>query len=127
MLTCSHLITVPPGVSPATAISSSAIMHLGGMMGGDSMGGGGGAGAGGDNFDMYGGIDPSMDPELAMAIRASTEEARAQEEARMKAQQEASGSAGDEAGAGVPSSSGSGKFVMLIFFLLMFHFIIMLY
>ena len=45
---------------------------------GASMGmGGGGA------FDDYGGVDPSMDPELAMAIRASTEEARAQEEARV--------------------------------------------
>ncbi len=50
--------------------------------------GGTGAGGGGDNFDMYGGIDPSMDPELAMAIRVSTEEARAEEEARMKATQD---------------------------------------
>lgn len=67
-------------------------MHLSGMMGADGMGGaGGGMGGDGDNFDMYGGIDPSMDPELAMAIRASTEEARAQEEARVKAQMEASG------------------------------------
>lgn len=44
---------------------------------------GGGGGGGGSAFDEYGGIDPSMDPELAMAIRASTEEARAQEEARV--------------------------------------------
>lgn len=40
---------------------------------------------GGGAFDDYGGVDPSMDPELAMAIRASTEEARAQEEARVSA------------------------------------------
>ena len=40
------------------------------------------------DFDIYGGIDPSQDPELAMAIRASTEEARANEEARVKAAQE---------------------------------------
>ncbi len=40
------------------------------------------------DFDMYGGIDPSLDPELAMAIRVSTEEARANEEARVKAAQE---------------------------------------
>jgi hypothetical protein len=40
-------------------------------------------GMGGGAFDDYGGVDPSMDPELAMAIRASTEEARAQEEARV--------------------------------------------
>ena len=37
---------------------------------------------------MYGGIDPTLDPELAMAIRVSTEEARANEEARVKAAQE---------------------------------------
>ncbi len=72
-------------------------------MGNDGMGGGGGGGGGGDDFDMYGGIDPSMDPELAMAIRASTEEARAQEEARQRAQQEAGG-----AGAEAPSSSSAG-------------------
>ena len=39
-------------------------------------------------FAEYGGIDPSLDPELAMAIRVSTEEARAQEEARVKAAQD---------------------------------------
>lgn len=71
----SHLITVPAGVSPANALLSSPVMH------GVAAAGGGA----GDNFDMYGGIDPSMDPELAMAIRASTEEARAQEEARQRA------------------------------------------
>lgn len=68
-------------------------MHIGGMSGmagvGSGMGGNMGGG-GGDNFDMYGGIDPSMDPELAMAIRVSTEEARAQEEARVKQAQEQS-------------------------------------
>jgi hypothetical protein len=35
-------------------------------------------------FAEYGGIDPEMDPELAMAIRVSTEEARMQEEARVR-------------------------------------------
>lgn len=59
------------------------------IVGGGGGGGGGmgmpSAGAGGGNaFDDYGGVDPSMDPELAMAIRASTEEARAQEEARVR-------------------------------------------
>ena len=44
----------------------------------------GAGGMGGDDFDMYGGIDPTLDPELAMAIRVSQEEARAQEEARKK-------------------------------------------
>lgn len=42
---------------------------------------------GADGFN-YDGFDPAMDPELAMAIRVSTEEARAHEEARMKLSQE---------------------------------------
>jgi 26S proteasome regulatory subunit N10 len=107
---------VPAGVSPATAIMSSPIVHMGmGGGGGSSSGGGGGSGGagGGDNFDMYGGIDPSMDPELAMAIRVSTEEARASEEARLKASQDASaaaagGGGGEGAGsAAAPSSSSA--------------------
>lgn len=57
---------------------------MGGGGGGAAMGSGGGDGG----FDMYNGIDPAMDPELAMAIRISTEEARAQDEARLKAAQE---------------------------------------
>jgi len=86
----SHLITVPAGISPAHALTSSDIMHLGGFTGG--MGSSGEAsnssssmGADGFNYD---GFDPAMDPELAMAIRVSTEEARAHEEARLKLSQE---------------------------------------
>lgn len=85
----SHLIMVPPGVSPINAIAGSALMQGEGgaaVMMGDAAGVGGGAG--GVDLDMYGGIDPTMDPELAMAIRVSTEEARAEEEARMKATQD---------------------------------------
>ena len=45
-------------------------------------GGVGGAAAGGgvpqaSQFADYGGVDPSLDPELAMALRISLEEARA--------------------------------------------------
>ena len=35
------------------------------------------AAGGGGRFEEYGGIDPSIDPELAMALRISMEEARA--------------------------------------------------
>ena len=56
----------------------------GGLSGDTSAAGGFGATGGvGGEFDEYGGIDPSLDPELAMAIRVSTEEARAREEARV--------------------------------------------
>lgn len=83
-------------------------------MGADGMGGGAGgagaAGGAGGDFDMYGGIDPSMDPELAMAIRASTEEARAQEEARARAAQEASMAEGGSAATpAAPSSSSASE------------------
>ena len=84
----SHLVVVPPGVLPSDALISSPIFQQGSgddgglaaamaaSVGGGSTGGGGGGG--GDPFAEYGGIDPSMDPELAMAIRISAEEARSQ-------------------------------------------------
>lgn len=72
-LTISHLIVVPPGVQPADALQSSNLMESRRNANQTSSG----------DFDDYGGIDPSMDPELAMAIRVSTEEARAREEARV--------------------------------------------
>lgn len=85
----SHLINVPPGVAPADAILSSPLMQDS-PYGGVGAGGSGLGSAAGGNFDEFGGIDPSMDPELAMAIRVSTEEARAQEEARAKSAMEES-------------------------------------
>jgi 26S proteasome regulatory subunit N10 len=90
----SHLITVPAGVNPADAIISSPLLSEfgGGGFGmdtggeaGAAAGGGGGGGGGGGAFAEYGGIDPSLDPELAMAIRASAEEARAYEASRVSA------------------------------------------
>eukprot|EP01034_Spumella_vulgaris_P021880 gene21880-27955_t len=104
-----HLITVPAGVSPVNALLSSAVMHGEGaaaMMGG---GMGGADGGGGGDFDMYGGIDPAMDPELAMAIRVSTEEARAEEEARVKALQEQTTSSSSSSSSGASGSSGGAE------------------
>ncbi|GAB9464037.1 hypothetical protein Gpo141_00001478 [Globisporangium polare] len=79
----SHLVTVPAGVLPSDVLVSSPVLH-----GEDSPmvtgGGGGAAGAGGDSFAEYGGIDPSMDPELALALRVSMEEERARQEAAQK-------------------------------------------
>lgn len=83
----SHLISVSAGTSPVNALISSPIMYGAASLGG--FGGGNVApGGGNDNFDMYGGIDPALDPELAMAIRVSIEEGRAAEEARLKQLQE---------------------------------------
>jgi 26S proteasome regulatory subunit N10 len=80
----SHLVVVPAGSSVVNTLASSPILFSSAGFG--AMGGGGGGGDG--DFDIYGGIDPNLDPELAMAIRVSQEEARAQEEARLRAAQE---------------------------------------
>ena len=83
--TC-HLVTIPPGVLPSDVLASSPIVH--GGAGGSAFAAsaaagaaaaGGGGGMGGD-FADFGGIDPNMDPELAMALRVSMEEERARQE-----------------------------------------------
>ena len=66
----SHYVEVSTGTVASDVIRQSAIVG-----GGNS---GGGGGAGGDNFAEFGGIDPNLDPELAMALRVSMEEARQQ-------------------------------------------------
>lgn len=85
--TC-HLVTIPSGCLPSDVLVSSPIIHGGrgggGVSGGDAvMGGLGGSGGGADDanaFAEYGGIDPNLDPELAMALRVSMEEERARQE-----------------------------------------------
>jgi 26S proteasome regulatory subunit N10 len=87
--TC-HLVTIPSGVLPSDVLSSSPIVH--GGSGGSAfaasaaVSAASGAG-GGDNFADFG-VDPNMDPELAMALRVSMEEERARQE-RITAQQAA--------------------------------------
>lgn len=97
----SRLIVVPVGVSPVNALRNSPILHSSSMGG---MGSDTNLGGGGDNFEMYGGVDPSVDPEYAMVLRLSAETARMEEEARMKAAQESSG---DAAAPAISSSSGA--------------------
>ncbi|XP_076009839.1 26S proteasome non-ATPase regulatory subunit 4-like [Genypterus blacodes] len=65
----SHLVTVPPGPSLADALLSSPILA-----------GEGGAvlGLGAGDFEF--GVDPSADPELALALRVSMEEQRQRQE-----------------------------------------------
>eukprot|EP00534_Pseudo-nitzschia_fraudulenta_P001709 CAMPEP_0201120280 /NCGR_PEP_ID=MMETSP0850-20130426/4355_1 /ASSEMBLY_ACC=CAM_ASM_000622 /TAXON_ID=183588 /ORGANISM="Pseudo-nitzschia fraudulenta, Strain WWA7" /LENGTH=457 /DNA_ID=CAMNT_0047386359 /DNA_START=62 /DNA_END=1438 /DNA_ORIENTATION=- len=88
-----HLVTIPPGVLPSDVLASSPIVHGGsggsafaasaaaaaaaGATGGDF----GASSSGADNaFADFGGVDPNMDPELAMALRVSMEEERARQE-----------------------------------------------
>ncbi|KUF96515.1 hypothetical protein AM588_10006090 [Phytophthora nicotianae] len=59
----SHLVTVPAGVLPSDVLVSSPVLHGDdGAAAAASSGGGGGN----DAFAEYGGVDPSMDPELAL-------------------------------------------------------------
>jgi 26S proteasome regulatory subunit N10 len=93
--TC-HLVTIPIGVLPSDVLASSPIIH--GGSGGSAfaasaaaaaaMGdfGGGGGDGGASAFAEYGGVDPNMDPELAMALRVSMEEERVRQQ-RLAAQQ----------------------------------------
>jgi 26S proteasome regulatory subunit N10 len=99
----SHLVIIPPGVLPSEVIMSSPII-TGGEEGGDvgMGGGGGGGGAAAAAFAEYGGVDPSLDPELAMALRASMEEERA----RMAA---ASGATGDVGSAEPGTAPGEAQ------------------
>jgi len=103
-----HFLSVAPGVSLTDALSSSPLLQFGSGFGGGTLQGssaaaGASAGAGGA-FEEYGGIDPSLDPELAMAIRVSTEEARARAQAGSAAQ---GGTAGT-ATAAAPSGTSAG-------------------
>lgn len=83
----SHFLDVPLGVSMITDVLIASPIVNEGMddMGGAANVGGQGAGIGGasapaeNQFSEYGGINPNMDPELAMAIRISLEEARARQ------------------------------------------------
>lgn len=81
--TC-HLVPIPPGVLPSDVLASSPIVH--GGSGGSAFAASAAAAAatgGGDmggGFAEFGGVDPNMDPELAMALRVSMEEERARQE-----------------------------------------------
>ncbi|ODQ66538.1 hypothetical protein NADFUDRAFT_45973 [Nadsonia fulvescens var. elongata DSM 6958] len=82
----SHLVTVPPGplllsdtVASSPIISEEAdFAGLGGV--GDASGG-----VAGDSFEF--GVDPSIDPELALALRMSMEEEKARQEKERKTEE----------------------------------------
>jgi len=110
-----HLVTIPAGVLPSDVLITSPIFRgdgapMGGDMGGAAAGAGGG---GGDGFAEYGGVDPNMDPELAMALRVSMEEERARQErvsaaAAESNQEEKSGDGEDDAAAANNAESMEG-------------------
>ena len=99
--TC-HLVTIPPGVLPSDVLITSPIVRgAGGGVASSGAGAmdlssGGGGGGGADAFAEYGGVDPNMDPELAMALRVSMEEERARQERLAQAAAEAAAAEGGE-------------------------------
>ena len=94
--TC-HLVTIPAGVLPSDVLVSSPIVH-GGATGAGNVGNAPGGTIGGDGTDAFadfGGVDPNMDPELAMALRVSMEEERARQE-RLAMERATDSSGGNE-------------------------------
>jgi 26S proteasome regulatory subunit N10 len=88
----SHLAVIPPGPGLLSdQLVTSPILNGDGTAGAGGMGGGEGAGDAG-NFEF--GIDPSIDPELALALRMSMEEekARVDKQAKEAAEAEAKAS-----------------------------------
>lgn len=93
----SHMVIIPVGTLPSDVLITSPIIT--GDEGSSGGGGGGGAGA----FAEYGGVDPNLDPELAIALRVSMEEARAE------AERKAANDSNAGAGAGASASEDSKK------------------
>ncbi|KAF9633676.1 von Willebrand factor type A [Lasiodiplodia theobromae] len=119
----SHLAIIPP----SSNLLSDAIVTTP-IIGGEAAPGGGAGGAGAQGGEGGGqewefGVDPSMDPELALALRMSYEEEKARQERERKAQESKEGKSelegiaeegGDESKplldkSGEPSGSGSGS------------------
>ncbi len=97
----SHLLSIPSGVYPTDALRTSPLMSGGGGghgIGGSNDFGGGTAGGPSSMFAEFGGIDPNLDPDMAMVMRESIQ----MEEARAKAEAAAGGGGG---GGGDGSSS----------------------
>ncbi len=113
-----HLVVIPPsGKLLSDQLISTPILLGEGAPAPGSMGGMGGGG----EFDEFG-IDPSVDPELELALRMSMEEEKARQEKKAREEAEAAKKAGlesveeeDESAQplldqnGEPSGSGSSK------------------
>lgn len=83
----SHLAIIPPGPGLLSdQLLTSPILNGDGSGGMAGMGGGAEAGAGGNDFEF--GIDPSIDPELALALRMSMDEETARVERQNRETQE---------------------------------------
>jgi 26S proteasome regulatory subunit N10 len=86
----SHLEIIPPGPNLLSdSILATPILAADGVGGTGGAGGSGGEGAGGDSSQFEFGVNPELDPELALALRMSYEEEKARQEKEKKAKEEA--------------------------------------
>jgi len=99
----SHLVTIPPGPHILSDILISSPILTGSSEDGSSGSGSTGSGGGG-----FGGVDPNLDPELALALKMSLEEERARQEAETKRTTESSAPSASQS---VPSSSSTSSTV----------------
>jgi 26S proteasome regulatory subunit N10 len=84
----SHLAIIPPGPGLLSdQLVTSPILNGDGSGSAGGMGGGADGGDSGQNFEF--GIDPSIDPELALALRMSMEDEKARVEKKQKEETEA--------------------------------------
>lgn len=88
----SHLAVIQPSSNLLSdSIVTTPILAGDGVGAGASAGGSGGDGGDGGASQFEFGVDPSMDPELALALRMSFEEEKARQERERKAQEAAEG------------------------------------
>mmetsp|Transcript_21665 Transcript_21665/g.45252 ORF Transcript_21665/g.45252 Transcript_21665/m.45252 type:complete len:407 (-) Transcript_21665:72-1292(-) len=104
--TC-HLVTIPSGVLPSDVLASSPIVGAGGAFAAQAAAATMSGGT--NNFADYGGVDPNMDPELAMALRVSMEEERARQERVAASSGESAEGGGETSGeaAAAPSADAA--------------------
>ncbi|KAG1875435.1 hypothetical protein DFJ58DRAFT_675267 [Suillus subalutaceus] len=97
----SHLVSVPPGTHLLSdVIISSPILSEDRGIPPEAMGDiGGASGSGGANFEF--GVDPSLDPELALALRMSMEEEQARQAVEEQTRQSATDAQPQTESAGV--------------------------
>ncbi|TID16962.1 putative 1-aminocyclopropane-1-carboxylate deaminase [Venturia nashicola] len=84
----SHLEIIPPGPNLLSDSILSTPILAGDGLGGSGGGGAGGEGGAGASNDFEFGVNPELDPELALALRMSFEEEQARVEKEKKAKEE---------------------------------------
>lgn len=84
----SHLEIIPPGPNLLSDSILSTPILAGDGVGGSGGGGAGGEGGAGASNDFEFGVNPELDPELALALRMSFEEEQARVEKEKKAKEE---------------------------------------